>query len=89
MAEVKHITNEDRPDKNELTKFHVLTPRFLQWITQPCTVGTLEGKSYEIGPHLEEWEDGYWISWPDDGSAPYPISARYVRDNMKPVSGEQ
>lgn len=86
MSEIKEIRNGDRPDEAELTEFRKTATTHMQWITEPTEVHTLEGSPFVVDPNLPEWEDGYWVSWPTDGSDPYPVSPRFVRDNMEPVA---
>ncbi len=53
----------------------------LEFRTEPFSVPTKEGV-LDVGPHIPEWENGYWLCWPSDGD-PYPISPQFVRDNYE------
>lgn len=82
---INEIRNGDRPPADQLTEFRKTATTFLQWIDQPTRVHTLEGSPFVVDENLPEWEGGYWVSWPTDGSDPYPVSPRFVRDNMVEV----
>jgi len=36
-------------------------------------------------PIMDDWDNGYYIAYPDDGSKPYAISPAYVRQNYELV----
>ena len=78
-----HVTNGNKPtDLDRYTKTATIE---LQWMDEPFTVRTLEGTTHDVGPETEEWEEGYWIAWPDDGTDPYPIAPSFVRGNYAPL----
>ena len=53
----------------------------LLFITEPFAVETQEGVM-NIGPEtVDDWDGGYYIAYPDDGSKPYSISPSFVRKN--------
>lgn len=81
---MNHITNDNRPDLDTLPEFRKVATQRLQWIDEPTTIQTMEGE-LTIGPDLDEWEDGYWVCWPTDGTDPYPIAPSFVRTNMERI----
>ena len=53
----------------------------LAFVREPFEVETQEGV-LQISPDtVDDWEGGYYVAYPDDGSKPYPIAPRFVRDN--------
>ena len=58
------------------------------FITEPFIVETQEG-SIDVNPEtVDDWENGYYVAFPDDGSKPYPISAKFIRENYERVEKE-
>ena len=53
----------------------------LAYIKEPFEVETQEGLMTISPETVEDWEDGYYLAYPEDGSKPYSISPKYVRDN--------
>jgi hypothetical protein len=40
----------------------------------------------KIGPDtVDDWDGGYYIAIPSDGSKLYSIAPRFVRDNYEPI----
>jgi hypothetical protein len=55
----------------------------LVFIDSPFEVETQEG-IITISPEtVEDWENGYYLAYPDDGSKPYAISPKFVRNNYR------
>ena len=53
----------------------------LLFVTEPFVVETQEGPM-TISPDLvDDWDNGYYVAYPDDGSKPYSISPSFVRAN--------
>lgn len=77
-----NITIDDRPES--LPEFRKTGTVSLQWLNQPFTIETQEGPM-TIDETTAGWEDGYWVSWPSDGTMPYAISPAFVRENYEPV----
>ena len=77
------ISAHDRPA--ELTEWRKTATTFLEWVDEPFQVTTMEGSSYVIDESAEHWENGYWVSWPTDGTDPYPVAPSFVRENYEPV----
>lgn len=55
-------------------------------IEQPFEVETQEGV-FPIGPDtVDDWDNGYYVAYPDDGSKPYAIAPAFVRANYEPLA---
>ena len=53
----------------------------LAFIKEPFLIETQEG-GMAINPKtVDDWDNGYFVAYPDDGSKPYAISPSFVRDN--------
>ena len=77
------FTLENKPDN--LVAHRKKTTVLLAFIEEPFEVETQEG-AMVIGPEtVDDWEDGYYVAYPDDGSKPYSISPSFVRNNYVPV----
>ncbi|MGD1973901.1 MAG: hypothetical protein PVH37_11705 [Desulfobacterales bacterium] len=48
-------------------------------------VDTQEGELTISPETVDDWDNGYYIAYPDDGSKPYVISPAYVRQNYELV----
>ena len=57
----------------------------LAFVSEPFTVDTQEGVMTISPQTVDDWEGGYYIAYPTDGSKPFSIAPRYVRDNYEPV----
>lgn len=53
----------------------------LLWCDEPFEVHTQEGPMLISPETVDDWDHGYWVAYPDDGSKPYAISPGFVRDN--------
>lgn len=54
------------------------------FIEKAFRVDTQEGVM-EIGPTLMDWDGGYYLVYPSDGTKPYSISSSFMRDNYTEV----
>lgn len=80
---MKTFTLDNRPDN--LQTHRKKTTVDLAFIKEPFCVETHEGPM-RIGPEtVDDWEGGYYVSYPDDGSKPYSISPSFVRNNYVPA----
>ena len=80
---MKVFTLENKP--YNLVGHRKKTVVFLAFIEEPFEVQTQEGPMV-IGPDtVDDWEDGYYIAYPEDGSKPYAISPSFVRNNYVAV----
>ena len=57
----------------------------LAFVGEPFTVETQEGVLTISPQTVDDWEGGYYIAYPADGSKPYAIAPRYVRENYDPA----
>ena len=81
---MKTFSLTHRPDA--LTPHRKKTLVRLAFIDEPFTVETQEGPM-KIGPDtVDDWDGGYYIAYPDDGSKPYSISPSFVRENYVEVA---
>lgn len=70
------LTN--KPDTKSYRKTAITQ---LAFITEPFLVETQEGLM-TIGPDtVDDWDGGYYIAYPSDGSKPYSISPKFVHEN--------
>ena len=53
----------------------------LLFVSEPFEVETQEGVVSISPDTVDDWEDGYYVAYPDDGSKPYAISPSFVRKN--------
>jgi hypothetical protein len=80
---LKRFTLENKP--SEYVTARKKTTIDLVVVDEPFEVETQEGV-LEIGPEtVDDWEGGYYVAYPDDGSKPYPINPQFVRDNYEAV----
>ena len=55
------------------------------FVQEPFVVETQEG-SMTISPEtVDDWDGGYFVAYPSDGSKPYAISPSFVRANYRPL----
>jgi len=57
----------------------------LAFIPLPFSVETQEGEMSISPETVDDWNYGYYIAYPDDGSKPYSISPDFVRNNYVEV----
>ncbi len=55
----------------------------LLFVTEPFEVETQEGVMRIAPDTVEDWDGGYYVAFPDDGSKPYAIAPAYVRANYE------
>ena len=79
---MKTFSLENRPQTRSYRK---KTPVELAHINEPFAVDTQEGEMVISPETVDDWDDGYYIAYPDDGSKPYAISPAYVRQNYEAV----
>jgi len=63
--------------------YRKLTTVELGFVNEPFIVDTQEGFMTISPSTVDDWEDGYYIAYPSDGSKPYSIAPKYVRDNYE------
>ena len=57
------------------------TTVMLSYQHDPFVVETQEGDMTISPETVDDWDNGYWLAYPDDGSKPYAISPKFVREN--------
>lgn len=57
----------------------------LHFCEQPFQVETQEGLLTISPDTVDDWEGGYNVAYPSDGSKPYPMSPKFARENYVEV----
>ena len=79
------IFSLDARPEDEGVECRKLTTITVYWLDQPFVVETGEG-SLTVSPGtVDDWEDGYFVVYPADGSKPYAMSKRFLKANYEPV----
>lgn len=60
---------------------------FLSFQTEPFIVETQEGDMTISPETVDDWNEGYYIAYPEDGTKPYSIAKSYVDKNYEPILG--
>lgn len=77
---MQQFSLENRPDAKFMEMRKTATIHVAH-ITDPFVVETREGEM-EISPEqCDDWDNGYWIAYPADGSKPYAISPEFMGKN--------
>ena len=80
---MKHFSLENKP--SDLVPYRRKSISYIKFIDEPFIVETQEGL-VEISPDtVDDWDGGYYLVYPEDGSKPYTNSPKYVRDNLEAV----
>lgn len=61
----------------------------LAFSSEPFVVETQEGDMVISPETTDDWDGGYYVAFPADGSKPYSIAPSFVRDNYEQVSSWQ
>jgi hypothetical protein len=69
----------------ETAPYRKATITHLAFIAVPFVVETQEGPLTIAPDTVDDWEDGYYLAYPADGSKPYAIAPKYVRENYVPA----
>ena len=76
-------TLDNKPEK--IPRYRKLSTVQLLFVKEPFEVETQEGL-IKISPDtVDDWEDGYYVAYPDDGTKPYAISPAFVKKNYTPL----
>ena len=75
----------DIENKSPTRPYRKKTTVELAFINEPLKVDTQEGEMVISPETVDDWDDGYYFAYPDDGSKPYTISPAYVRQNYEAV----
>jgi len=79
------IFSLDARPEDEGVECRKLTTITVYFLDQPFVVETAEG-SLTVSPEtVDDWEDGYFVVYPADGSKPYAMSKRFLKANYEPV----
>lgn len=70
-----------------LTTHRKKTTVQLAFVGEPFDVETQEGLMRISPDTVDDWDDGYFVAYPDDGSKPYAIAPAFVAGNYEPVPG--
>jgi len=81
---MKTFSLENRPSNT--TTFRKKALAHAVFITEPFIAQTQEGPIEYSPATCENWEGGYWLVYPDDGSKPYGWSPKFCRENMVAVT---
>lgn len=57
----------------------------LAFVDEPFVVETQEGPMTISPTTVDDWQDGYYVAYPGDGSKPYAIAPKFVFDNYVPA----
>lgn len=57
----------------------------LAFIREPFYVDTQEGEMLISPETCDDWDGGYYLAYPDDGSKPYSIGPKFVCGNYEAV----
>lgn len=77
------FTLDNRPEN--LLSHRKKTTVALAFIDTPFVVETQEGEMLISPETVDDWDNGYYVAYPDDGSKPYSISPEYVKNNYVEV----
>jgi hypothetical protein len=50
-------------------------------VREPFQVDTQEGVLTISPTTVDDWQDGYWVAYPSDGSKPYAIAPAFMKRN--------
>lgn len=53
----------------------------LAFVSEPFQVETQEGLMVISPETVDDWDNGYYLAYPSDGSKPYSIAPSFVRQN--------
>jgi len=85
-ASLPRFSRAHRPDG--MTWFRKSTRVQLLRMTEPFEVETQEGVLRIAPDTVDDWDGGYYLAFPEDGSKPYAIAPAYVRANYEPVTAD-
>ena len=55
----------------------------LHWVDEPFVVEMREGWKKVTPDTVADWDGGYYVAYPDDGSKAYPVSKAFADGNYK------
>ena len=75
----------DLANRPDTTPHRKKTTVGLAFLSEPFQVETQEGLVTISPDAVDDWDNGYYVAYPDDGSKPYAICPKFVRDNYIPA----
>jgi hypothetical protein len=80
---MKSFSLENKPER--IPSYRKSSTVQLLFVSEPFVVESQEG-SVTISPDtVDDWDGGYFVAYPDDGSKPYAISPSFVRANYEEI----
>lgn len=79
MGRNMKFTLENKPA--DMPRFRKSSTVQLLFVAEPFEVETQEGPIAISPETVDDWDEGYFVAYPDDGSKPYAIAPSYVRAN--------
>ncbi len=70
---------DNKPDN--IPSFRKASTIQLLFVSEPFEVDSQEGRILIAPDTVDDWEDGYYVAYPDDGSKPYAISPSFIKKN--------
>ena len=80
---MKTYTLHDKPETQSYRKTATVE---LAFVTEPFLVETQEGPMTISPDTVDDWNGGYYIAYPSDGSKPFSIAPKYVLENYELVT---
>ena len=80
---MKKFTLENKPENIKPYRKTGLT--YLSFITEPFVVDTQEGDMTISPETVQDWDGGYYLAVPADGSKMYSIAPSFVKKNYEEV----
>jgi hypothetical protein len=75
----------DLTNKPKTRPYRKKTTVDLSFVPEPFQVDTQEGLLTISPETVDDWDNGYYVAYPSDGSKPYAIAPAFVRDNYVPA----
>lgn len=76
---MKRFALENKPE--DMPHYRKASTVQLLFIAEPFVVESQEGPVTIAPDTVDDWDNGYFVAYPDDGSKPYAISPRFVGAN--------
>ena len=72
-------SQEDKPAN--MTEYRKRSTIFAYFSKEPFMVDTQEGPMHISPETCDDWDGGYYLAYPSDGSKPYAISPSFMKMN--------
>jgi len=79
---MQHFDLTNKPETKPYMKARTTD---LAFVASPFTLETQEGVMTISPETTDDWDGGYYIAYQSDGSKPYAIAPKYVRENYRPA----